>query len=57
MVAQEKKSLKTLTLDEAIMKMELSSDSFLIYKAEDNHKIKVIYRRKDDHYGVIELEV
>ncbi|KAF3363362.1 Uncharacterized protein PHSC3_000050 [Chlamydiales bacterium STE3] len=56
-VAQEKKSLKYLTLDEAVMKMELSQDAFLIFVSEEDHKIKVMYRREDDNYGIIEPDV
>jgi putative sigma-54 modulation protein len=54
-VKQETRPLKTLTYDEAIMKMELSQDAFLIFKNEEDQKLKVIYRRKDNHYGIIEL--
>ena len=46
--------LKTLTYDEAVMKMELSQDAFLIFINDSNRKINVIYRRKDNNYGVIE---
>ena len=36
-VAKTKKILlKTLTLEEAVMKMELSSDSFMVYKSEED---------------------
>lgn len=55
-IAQETRPLKTLTLDEAILKMDLSLDAFLIYRSEEDRKIKVIYRRKDGNYGVIEPE-
>lgn len=55
-IAKETKLLKVLTLDEAITKMELSLDAFLIYRGEEDLKTKVIYRRKDGNYGVIELE-
>ena len=48
--------LKTLTQEEAIMKMELSGESFLIYKGEEDQKIKVIYRREDDNFGVVALD-
>jgi putative sigma-54 modulation protein len=47
---------KVLTLDEAIMKMELSGDPFLIFRSEQNMKLNVIYRRKDGNYGIIEPE-
>jgi putative sigma-54 modulation protein len=54
LVKQETRPLKTLTYDEAIMKMELSGDMFMIFKNEADQKLKVIYRRKDENYGIIE---
>lgn len=55
-VSKEIRPLKFLTLDEAIMKMELSQDPFLVYRSEEDRKIKVIYRRKDQNFGVLEPE-
>ncbi len=52
-VKQEKVPLKFLTLDEAIMKMELSGDVFLVFRNESNRKINVIYRRNDGDYGLL----
>ncbi|NDD57993.1 MAG: ribosome-associated translation inhibitor RaiA [Chlamydiae bacterium] len=49
-------TIKNLTTQEAIMKMELSGDPFLIYRGEEDLKIKVIYRTKDGNYGVIRAE-
>jgi putative sigma-54 modulation protein len=48
--------LKTLTQDEAVMKMELSGDPFLVFRAEEDQKLKVIYRRDDGNYGIIRPE-
>jgi putative sigma-54 modulation protein len=56
-VKQESMPLKVLTYDEAIMKMELSGDVFLIFKNEEDQKLKVIYRREDDDYGIIEPQL
>lgn len=56
-VSKEKLPLKFLTNDEAILKMELTGDAFLIFRGEIDRKIKVIYRRKDGNYGIIEPEV
>jgi putative sigma-54 modulation protein len=56
-VSQEKCELKTLTQEEAIMKMELSNDAFLLYVNEVDRKIKVIYRRSDGNYGIIDTQV
>ncbi|MGA8164701.1 MAG: ribosome-associated translation inhibitor RaiA [Waddliaceae bacterium] len=55
-VSQETKPLKTLTYDEAVMKMELSGDVFLIFRGEEDRKLKVIYQRNNGDYGVIEVE-
>lgn len=55
-VAQETRQLRTLTHDDAIIKMELSGDNFMIFKSEEDRKLKVIYRRKDGNYGVISAE-
>ncbi len=57
-VKQKTLPLKILTADEAIMKMELSNDSFLIFKSEEaDQKLRIIYRREDGNYGIIEPEV
>ena len=55
-VGQETLPLKTLTADEAIMKMELSGDPFLVFRSEEDRKLKVIYRRDDGNYGLIKPE-
>jgi putative sigma-54 modulation protein len=55
-VSREKKPLKLLNQEEAIMKMELSEDKFMVYINEADQKIKVIYRRNDGNYGIIEPE-
>lgn len=48
--------LKTLNSGEAIMKMELSGDEFLIYRDESDLKLHVIYRRDDENFGIIAVE-
>lgn len=55
-IGTETKPLKTLTLEEAVMKMDLSGDAFLIFRAEEDMKLKILYRRKDGHYGLIQPE-
>jgi len=52
----ETSPLKTLNLSEAIMKMELSDDVFMIFRSEEDKKLKVIYRRKDRDFGIIEID-
>jgi putative sigma-54 modulation protein len=48
--------LKTLTTEEALMKIDLNGDTFLVYRSEEDRKLKVMYRRKDGHYGIIQPE-
>lgn len=57
-VAREKRPLKTLTMDEAILEFELSGDQFqfLVFRSEEDKKLKVLYRRKDGNFGVLEPE-
>ena len=52
-IGADTRPLKTLTTEEAIMKMELSDDAFMLYRGEEDHKFKVIYRRNDGDYGLI----
>lgn len=55
-VAKETMPLKTMTQDEAIMKMEISDEPFLIYRSEEDQKLKVIYRRQDQNYGLVMIQ-
>lgn len=55
-VSKETTPLKILTDEEAIMKMDLCDKEVLLYKDEASRKLKVIYRRDDGNYGVIEPE-
>lgn len=56
-VSKETRPLRTLANGEAIVKMELSGDAFMIYRSEEDHGLKVIYRRKDGNFGVIEAKM
>jgi len=53
---KKRRPLKCLTLDEAVMKMELSNDHFMVYRSEEEQTLKVIYRRRDGSYAVISPE-
>jgi len=56
-IGQKTLPLKDLTVDEAIMKMELSGDPFLVYRGEEDRKLKVIYRRDDGNYGIMQPDI
>lgn len=53
-IKSKTRPLKTLKIEEALMKIELSSDSFLVFKSEEDQKLKVIYRRRDGSYGLLQ---
>ncbi|MDN3508404.1 MAG: ribosome-associated translation inhibitor RaiA [Simkaniaceae bacterium] len=55
-VTTKTRPLKTLTFDEAVMRMELTNDKFMIFRSEEEQKLRVIYRRDGGSYGVIAPE-
>lgn len=55
-VANDTMRLRMLRQDDAIMKLELSGEPFLIYKCEEDQKIKIVYKRKDENLGIVEVE-
>jgi putative sigma-54 modulation protein len=47
-------SIKPMSVDEAVMQMDLLHKEFLIFTDATTDNINVIYRRKDGDYGLIE---
>lgn len=47
---------KPMSVDEAAMQMDLLGYGFLVFRNSNNGKINVLYKRKDDNYGLIEPE-
>lgn len=47
-------SVKPMTPEEAIMELEGSADSFVVFRNADSEKLAVLYGRKDGNYGLIE---
>lgn len=48
--------IKPLTVDEAIVQMELLSHDFFVFVNAESERINVLYRRKDANYGLLEPE-
>ena len=46
--------LTVMSLEEAIIQMELLDHDFYTFINEDNHKQTIVYLRQDGGYGVIE---
>ncbi len=55
-VRRENIFIKPMTLDEAIMQMDLLSNDFLIYRDASSSNTNLLYRRKDGNYGLIEAQ-
>ncbi len=49
-------TLKPMTVEEAIMQMDLLGHDFFVYSDADSDSVNVLYRRKDGNYGLIEPE-
>lgn len=46
-------SLKPMSVDEAVMQMDLLHKDFLVFSDDSTDFVNVIYRRKDGNYGLI----
>jgi len=53
-VTRESLSMKPLSVDEAIMHLELVDDLFLVFVHADTSNVNVLYKHKDGTYGLIE---
>jgi len=50
-------SMKPMSIDEAILQLEMLDHDFFVFKDADTEQIKVVYKRKDGNYGLIEAKV
>lgn len=53
-VQREKISMKPMTVEEAVMQLELVDDPFLVFSNADTSQVNVLYARDDNTYGLIE---
>lgn len=53
-VKRKKIELTPMTMEEAIIQMELLEHNFFVYADVETNEISVVYKRKNDDYGVIE---
>jgi putative sigma-54 modulation protein len=45
--------VKPMSVDEAVMQMDLLEKEFLVFTDDSSEQINVVYRRKDGNYGLI----
>jgi putative sigma-54 modulation protein len=53
-IRSETVSVKPMSVDEAVMQMDLMHKEFMVFTNATSDAINVIYRRKDGNYGLIE---
>ncbi|NLC69155.1 MAG: ribosome-associated translation inhibitor RaiA [Clostridiaceae bacterium] len=55
-VRTKKFSIKPMTVEEAILQMNLLGHQFFVFFNSDTEETNVVYKRKDGNYGLIEPE-
>lgn len=55
-IKRKKVEVKPMNEEEAIIQMELLNHQFYMYKDSETNKVAVVYKRKDNGYGIIESE-
>lgn len=49
-------AIKPMSVEEAVMQMDLLGHDFFVFSNSDSDEVNVVYRRKDGNYGLIEPE-
>ena len=56
LVRSKKFQVKPMTVEEAILQMNLLSHEFFVFVNSETKMVNVVYRRKDEDYGLLEPE-
>jgi putative sigma-54 modulation protein len=43
-----------MSVEDAALRVESSSDAFVVFRNADNDAVSILYRRTDGNYGLIE---
>lgn len=49
--------IKPMSIDEAALQLEDSADGVIVFRDAETDRLSVLYRRRDDHYGLIAPEL
>jgi len=50
-------AIKPMNIEEAILQMDLLKHNFFVFLNADSEEVNVVYKRKDNNYGLIEPEL
>lgn len=53
-INMKKYSVKPMTPDEAVIKLDEGEDQFLVFRTTQNEQVSVIYKLEDGNYGLIQ---
>ncbi len=56
-VRRKRFALKPMNVEEAVMQMDLLGHDFFVFLDGDDNEVRVVYKRKDGNYGLIEPEL
>jgi putative sigma-54 modulation protein len=49
--------IKPMTLDEAALELDVSEQGFVVFRDATSDRLSVLYKRKDQNYGLIAPEL
>ena len=52
-IETETMQAKPLSVDDAVLQLELTHSEFLVFKNSASGALSVVYKRRDGHYGLI----
>lgn len=50
-------SIKPMTIEEAAIELDVAEHGFVVFRDSSNDRLSVLYKRKDQHYGLIAPEL
>ena len=50
-------AIKPMTIDEAAIELDVSEHGFVVFRDASSDRLSVLYKRKDQHYGLIAPEL
>ncbi len=53
LVRTKRFNIKPVSVEEAIMQMNLLGHKFFVFTNEENHQVNVVYQRNDGNYGLL----
>ena len=56
-IAETRTEIRQLQVSDAVMEMDLSEQTFLIFRNVNNGKLNIVFRRDDGNVGWIDPEI